>query len=116
MAAQDGSSVFTSTTITETTGEAEHEQIEEIEVIFGTFGRIGGNALDKCRKSAQTHDGELQPRSDLQPRTGGGFARALVSEQPEHHPNERAVVAASTASFISAAEPHQSNRGARKVL
>ncbi|KAE9283333.1 hypothetical protein PR003_g27151 [Phytophthora rubi] len=40
MAAQDGSSVFTSTTITETTGEAEHEQIEEIEVIFGTFGRI----------------------------------------------------------------------------
>ncbi|KAE8985134.1 hypothetical protein PF011_g20500, partial [Phytophthora fragariae] len=49
MVAQDGSSVFTSTTITETTGEAEHEQIQEIEVIFGTFGRIGGNALDKCK-------------------------------------------------------------------
>ncbi|KAE8957282.1 hypothetical protein PF011_g31200, partial [Phytophthora fragariae] len=25
------------------------KQIQEIEVIFGTFGRIGGNALDKCK-------------------------------------------------------------------
>lgn len=34
---------------TETTGEAEHEQMEEIEVIFGSFERIDGNALVKCR-------------------------------------------------------------------
>ncbi|KAJ8537308.1 hypothetical protein ON010_g13288 [Phytophthora cinnamomi] len=131
MAAQDGSSVFTSVTITETTGEADHEQIKEIEVIFGTFERIDGNALRQCRNlhkltrknallklpcicnanhncvvSKHDRSGELQPRGDLQPRAGGGIARALVSEQPEHHPHEWAVVSTPTAAFLTFVDEH----------
>uniref|UniRef100_H3GTB8 Uncharacterized protein n=1 Tax=Phytophthora ramorum TaxID=164328 RepID=H3GTB8_PHYRM len=47
--ALDNSSVFTLASVTEATGEAEHEQLEEIEVIFGTFHRIDDGALRKCR-------------------------------------------------------------------
>jgi hypothetical protein len=34
---------------TEVTGEPEHEQLEEVEVIFGTYRRIDDSALRKCR-------------------------------------------------------------------
>ncbi|RLN67928.1 hypothetical protein BBJ29_004938 [Phytophthora kernoviae] len=45
----DWTKLFTFTTVTEVTGEAEHERLEEIEVIFGTFERIDANALWKCK-------------------------------------------------------------------
>lgn len=44
--AQDG--VFTSTSIAEITGENDQNEIEEIEVVFGNFERIGRDALRKC--------------------------------------------------------------------
>ncbi|ETN04382.1 hypothetical protein PPTG_15056 [Phytophthora nicotianae INRA-310] len=47
MAAQD--EVFNTSTITESTGETDHEQLEEIEVIFGNFKYIDSGALRKCR-------------------------------------------------------------------
>ncbi|ETI39854.1 hypothetical protein F441_14489 [Phytophthora nicotianae CJ01A1] len=78
MAAQD--EVFNTSTITESTGETDHEQLEEIEVIFGNFKYIDSGALRKCRNlqkftiesrdsnEQQDSNAESLERWDLRPR------------------------------------------------
>ncbi|KAG4054729.1 hypothetical protein PC123_g10161 [Phytophthora cactorum] len=80
MAAQN--EVFTSASITETTGETDHEQLEEIEVIFGNFKHIDSGALRKCRNLQKFTmvNCNLEEISSLEP-LGASLVHLCLSNQ-----------------------------------